>query len=185
MPDTYIRFSDLKDSHPSPIDGANDLLAIAHKDTQSPTGYNSMSVTPNALGAHSIEDQTFVNLHTTQKTVEGAINEIADNAPPHTYSTTEQVVGTWIDGSTVYEKVCTGTTNTSTSQVLASGVGKIISVSGHAGTYALPAVQLDSDRQYIIVLLGEATHEAKLFTLGSNYNGLTYEVVLRYIKVSS
>ena len=76
MPDTFIRFSDMKDSHPSPIDGANDLLAIAHKDISSSTGYNSMTVTPNALGAHAVEDQTFVNLQTTQKTVEGAINEL-------------------------------------------------------------------------------------------------------------
>ena len=390
MPDTYIRFSDLKDSHPSPIDGANDLLAIAHKDTQSATGYTSMSVTPNSLGAHAVEDQTFTNLKTTNKTVEGSINESISNfandysasstydvddcvlyagklykcitaitvaeawTPAHWtqikavdvgsggggnaniwegtqdeydaivtkdpdtvyfitdtngdgqqfqpiiyseeereigvwtdgkplyektfslqsqlvctsnswtdttisnttianiidvkclnsdgtiyecvgvnrnagsgyiqilntrnttiavntiilcytkttdiagsgtwtpqgvpavhYSTDEYIVGTWTDGSTVYEKVCTGTTSTSTSQVLASGVDKIISMSGHAGTYALPAVQLDSNRKYIIVLLGEAAHEAKLFTEGSNYNGLTYEVVLRYTKSSS
>ena len=184
MPDTYIRFSDLKDSHPSPIDGANDLLAIAHKDTQSATGYNSMSVTPNALGAHAVEDQTFVNLHTTQKTVEGAINEIADSGSSHAYSTTEQIVGTWTDGSTVYEKVCTGTT-VAGSVVLAGSVDKIISMAGHAGTYALPAVQLDNNRKYIIALVGDTTHEAKLFTEGSNYEGLTYEVVLRYTKASS
>ncbi len=76
MPDTFIRFSDLKDSHPSPIDGANDLLAIAHKDENSSTGYNSMSVTPNALGAHAVEDQTFVNLQTENKTIRNAINEL-------------------------------------------------------------------------------------------------------------
>lgn len=79
MPDSYIRFSDLKDSHPSPIDGANDLLTIAHKDTQSSTGYTSMTVTPNSLGAHAVEDQDFVNLHTTSKKIEGAINEIKDS----------------------------------------------------------------------------------------------------------
>lgn len=79
MPDTFIRFSDMKDSHPSPIDGANDLLAIAHKDINSPTGYTSMTTTPNALGAHAIEDQTFVNLETGSKTVEGAINQTLGN----------------------------------------------------------------------------------------------------------
>ena len=79
MPDTYIRFSDLKDTHPSPIDGANDLLAIAHKDTQSSTGYTSMTVTPNSLGAHAVEDQTFANLKTSNKTVEGAVNQTISN----------------------------------------------------------------------------------------------------------
>lgn len=79
MPDTFIRFSDMKDSHPSPIDGANDLLAISHKDINSSTGYNSMTVTPNALGSHAVEDQTFVNLETGAKTVEGAINQTLGN----------------------------------------------------------------------------------------------------------
>lgn len=79
MPDTFIRFSDLKDTHPSPLDGANDLLAIAHKDTQSPTGYTSMTTTPNALGSHAVEDQTFANFKTSNKTVEGAINETISN----------------------------------------------------------------------------------------------------------
>lgn len=182
MPDTFIRFSDMKDSHPSPIDGANDLLAIAHKDQTSATGYTSMTTTPNALGAHAVEDQTFVNFQTTAKTVEGAINELAQGgggggsstlagltdvditspsnnqvlkynstsqkwengagggssgdhitltqaeydalveagtvdpdafyfisdavmpAYSHQYSTSEQIVGTWVDGSPVYEK---------------------------------------------------------------------------------
>ena len=83
------------------------------------------------------------DLHTTSKTIIGAINEVHDNSTSpalddlsdvdideqtlvdgqgivydatsqkwkngmvgggHTYSTTEQVVGTWIDGSPVYEK---------------------------------------------------------------------------------
>lgn len=95
MPDTFIRFSDMKDSHPSPIDGANDLLAIAHKDTSSSTGYNSMTVTPNGLGAHAVEDQTFVNMQTTAKTVEGAINELNANK-----LTVTSVTGTLVAGQT-------------------------------------------------------------------------------------
>lgn len=79
MPDNFIRFSDLKDSHPSQIDGAHDLLALAHPDENSSTGYTSMTTTPNALGAHAIEDQTFVNLETGSKTVEGAINQTLGN----------------------------------------------------------------------------------------------------------
>lgn len=94
MPDTFIRFSDMKDSHPSPIDGANDLLAIAHKDINSSTGYNSMTVTPNALGSHAVEDQTFVNLTTNVKTVEGAINEINSKIA------LVEVTGTLIAGQT-------------------------------------------------------------------------------------
>lgn len=115
MPDTYIRFSDLKDSHPSPIDGANDLLAIAHKDTQSSTGYTSMSVTPNSLGAHAVEDQTFVNLHTTKKTVEGAINEISDGMASWT-----DVTGTLTAGQTSITLSDNAITTSSTVEIFTS-----------------------------------------------------------------
>ena len=104
----------------------------------------------------------------------------------HIYSTTEQIVGTWIDGSTVYEKVCTGTTNGETAQVLVSGVSKIVSMTGHAGPYALPALNIDNNRKYILVQVGGSSGtDARLYTSGSNYVGLTYEVVLRYTKSSS
>ena len=95
MPDTYIRFSDMAASHPSPMDGANDLLAIAHVDQNSTTGYNSMTVTPNQLGAHAVEDQTFVNLQTNQKTVEGDINELKNGK-----LTVTDLTGTLLAGQT-------------------------------------------------------------------------------------
>ena len=103
------------------------------------------------------------------------------------YSTTERVVGVWIDGTTpVYEKVCTGTTNGETAQVLVSGVDRIVSMTGHAGAYALPASNIDNNRKYILVQLsGSDGTEARLYTSGSNYAGLTYEIVLRYTKSSS
>ena len=101
MPDTYIRFSDMKDSHPSPIDGANDLLAIAHKDTSSSTGYNSMTVTPNALGGYAVEDQTFANLKTSNKTVRTAINQTISNFA-NDYDATATYV---LDDCVLYEGV--------------------------------------------------------------------------------
>lgn len=78
MADTYIKFSDLKDTHPSPIDGAHDLLAIAHKDAQT-DDYVSMTVTPNDVGSHAVEDMTFSNLKTSSKTVRTAINQTISN----------------------------------------------------------------------------------------------------------
>lgn len=75
MPD-LIKFSDLAGDHPLQLDGANDLLAIAIKNEASNTGYSSLTTTPNQLGAYAVEDMTFVNLTTTAKTVEGAINEL-------------------------------------------------------------------------------------------------------------
>ena len=105
MPD-IIRFSDMKNDHPLQLNGANDLLAIAVVSGGTETGYNSMTTTPNQLGQHIVIDQEFANLTTTAKTIQGAINELkADGgSSSHEYSTTEQVVGTWIDGRDVYEK---------------------------------------------------------------------------------
>ena len=75
MPD-LIKFSDLKTDHPLQLDGANDLIALASYTQQGETGYTSMTTTPNQLGAHAVESMTFANLQTTNKTVEGAINEV-------------------------------------------------------------------------------------------------------------
>lgn len=98
----------------------------------------------------------------------------------HDYSTTEKVVGKWIDGTTnVYEKVCTGTTIEG-SFVLISGVSKIIGIEGHAGVYPIPAVQIDNNRKYMIVIVSNG--DAKMYVSGSNYSSLSYEVVVKYIK---
>ena len=98
----------------------------------------------------------------------------------HTYSTTEKVVGKWTEGTTdVYEKVCTGTT-VEGSFVLISGVDKIIGIEGHAGVYPLPAVQIDNNRKYMIIIVSNG--DAKMYVNGSNYSGLSYEAVIRYIK---
>ena len=105
------------------------------------------------------------------------------NGQMHNYSLAEHIVGSWIDGSIVYEKVCTGTTNQDTAPVLVEGVDKIISVTGYAGVYSIPAIELDNNRRYITVVISSGN--AKLFTMGSNYAGLTFEIVLRYVKSSS
>lgn len=110
---------------------------------------------------------------------------ISDGIPSsslHNYSTTEKAVGKWIDDSTVYEKVCTGTTIEG-SVVLTTGVDKIISMTGHAGAYSLPALNIDNNRKYILAQVSGT--DAKLYASGSNYYNLAYEVVLRYTKASS
>lgn len=78
MPD-LIKFSDLKTDHPVQLNGANDLIAIASYTQQGDTGYTSLTTTPNQLGAHAVESMTFANLQTTNKTVEGAINELVSS----------------------------------------------------------------------------------------------------------
>ena len=233
MPD-LIRFSDLKNSQPLTLDGANDLFAIAVKNESSETGYTSMTVKPNMIAGYVAEDATYANLKTGStdgdNTIVKAINKtlgnfadefnttegstyakddcvlyngvlyqcsnisgttsgtfipadwtqiksvdvgsgggggssgdhitltqaeynalvqagtvdpdayyfISDATLPsyaHNYSTTEQVVGTWVDGSPVYEKtfvVNNPSTGNNTITHNISNLDMLISVSGFA-----------------------------------------------------
>ena len=53
-----ILISDLANSHPLTLDGANTLIPISHPDQGSETGYATMSTTPNQMGAYAVEGQT-------------------------------------------------------------------------------------------------------------------------------
>ena len=139
-------------------------------------------------GLGDLSDVTLTTPTNGQTLVYDSANSIWVNGnasgSSHTYSTTEQIVGVWTDGTTpVYEKVCTGTTDGDTAQVLVSGVDKVVSMTGHAGVYSLPAPYLDNNRRYIAVVV--SNNDAKVYTMGSNYTGLSFEVVLRYTKSSS
>lgn len=86
------------------------------------------NVVPNPQGAAT---DTLVKLG-----IEGTIYDFAGGGSSgHNYSTTEQVVGTWIDGSTIYEKTIVATNirvNTSDWQNLEqiSDIDKLISTEG-------------------------------------------------------
>lgn len=119
-------------------------------------------LTFNALGLFLNKVLNYASdLHTTSKTIIGAINELAAGSGQsldtlndvdidaqtladgqgifydateqkwkngtvgggHAYSTTEQVVGTWIDGKTLYEKTVSETITNSSAQVIATVVG--------------------------------------------------------------
>lgn len=60
------------------------------------SGGSGSSVVPNPQGAAT---DTLVKVG-----IDGTIYDFAGGGSTHNYSTTEQVVGTWIDGSTLYEK---------------------------------------------------------------------------------
>lgn len=120
---------------------ASDVIAEQRENSGT---WLTRKLTFNALGLFLLKVLNFASdLHTTSKTIIGAINELAQGSGQsldtlndvdiddqtladgqgivydataqkwkngavsgggHTYSTTEQVVGTWIDGSTLYEK---------------------------------------------------------------------------------
>lgn len=179
MPDTFIRFSDMKDSHPSPIDGANDLLAIAHKDINSSTGYNSMTVTPNALGSHAVEDQTFVNLETGAKTVEGAINQTLGNFA-NKYDQTQQyaVDDCVLYAGTLYKCVVAISTpeawnSTHWEQIKAIDVG-----SGGGGGSSADHITLTQAEYDALVHAGTVDPNAFYFIKDTNGDGQKFQPVI-------
>ena len=94
MPDVdLVRFSDMKESHPIELNSANDLIAIAHPDQQSSTGYVTMTTTPRQLSEHTVKEVNFLDLKTSTKNVQGAINQTISNFADDYSSSSTYAVG--------------------------------------------------------------------------------------------
>lgn len=81
----------------------NDLIEVAIPDIGSATGYISKKNNLGNIADAVLGDFTQASLSTTDKTIVGAINEVFDKTAD-VYSTTEQTVGTWVDGKPIYRK---------------------------------------------------------------------------------
>ena len=92
----------------------------------------------------------------------------------HTYSTTEQVIGTWIDGKPIYEitydleSVTTLSSSYSHSGIVISTIKKIISISSaiDANGQSIPLiVGLYSDNELAVAFAGGPNNGLKSFTI--------------------
>lgn len=124
------------------------------------------------------------------------------NKPMHNYSTSEQVVGTWIDGKPLYEKTISSDAerdgSVSTSQAIAHGISnlkEVITINGFAsfgnnGSW-LPIIFSDnagatlSNSRVKIINIGLSNVN---FEIGNNYNGNNkinkVRITLRYTKTT-
>jgi hypothetical protein len=111
----------------------------------------------------------------------------------HTYSTTEQVVGTWIDGRTVYEKTFEFENPSTGNTVLNHGItnfGSVISVVGsfHRNDgYDEPVPFPHNDVSFMVSLV-DFTSTQMTRVVGSVYTG-TYKLTrasftVRYLKTA-
>lgn len=128
-----------------------DLFEVAVVNAQSQTGYSSYKESLAAIADAIAGNFQYPLLltQTTAKTLAGAINELAQSSGGggHTYSTTEQVVGEWIDGSTLYEKtVSFGALPDTNTKTVAHGI------SGFDVIFIEKAFAMDTSGGYYIEL---------------------------------
>lgn len=123
-------------------------------------------------------------------TVQAAIDEVAATSGGVNYSTTEHVIGTWIDGATLYEKtVDFGTLPNAGTKDISSGLSNvnIISITGIAtgGGFVLPLpYAVPSGANTDISLNYNATGNYITIIDGYNWSDRTAYVTLRYTKNS-
>lgn len=145
------------------------------------------------IGDYVAKEQTHSTLNTISKKLIGAINEIAaggggGGGSSHNYSTTEQIVGTWIDGSTLYEKTIPITQGSTETHVSLSdldidtffAVSAFIIHSGNGDTVPLTYYTTGSDKS---MLYYNRTNK-RLVVQGGTWTGSGY-VTIRYTKSSS
>lgn len=134
--------------------------------TANQIGYNNTS---SGLAATDIQD---------------AIDELTTSKV--NYSTTEHVVGTWIDGSVLYEKtIDCGTLPNATSKNVAhniSNLDKVVMIDGVAGNvsafFSLPYVYSSADGNITVFVAGT---DIRLIT-ATDYSNYHAYVTLRYTK---
>lgn len=142
-----------------------------------------------------IDDQTLTNGQgiiydaTAQKWKNGSVG----GGGGHTYSTTEQVVGTWIDGRNVYEKTFEYDNPSTGNSILAHGItnfGSVISVVGsfhRDDGYDEPVPYPHNDVSFMVSLV-DFTSTQMTRVVGSVYTG-TYKLTrvsftVRYLKTT-
>lgn len=101
----------------------------------------------------------------------------------HVYSTNETIVGTWIDGKEVYEKVIPTTINVDLTDL---HIDKMIEISGsinHTNGKWTPISYASSDRDYAVPVYDSTTKILTVAAFGTASGG-TWYLILRYTKTS-
>ena len=109
----------------------------------------------------------------------------------HTYSTTEQVVGTWTNGKTLYEKTYEITDSFTPYRLDLSSIDidELFIKDGYYNTtysnstYLLPLNLFEETNYYTLTMLNKS--DKKLIMKVSGYTGVSAKVVLRYTKTTS
>lgn len=137
-----------------------------------------------------VASASFTLLYTKTTDQPGAGTWTPDGAYTHHYSTDEKVVGTWVDGKTIYEKtVNCGTLPNGTSKTVAhniSNLGNIVSIKGIAyetNGNTLPMPYLNADNFNYTVQL-EVNSTNIVFNTKIDFTAYTGFITIQYTKSS-
>lgn len=121
----------------------------------------------------------------TKKYVDDAVSTgVANASPIHVYSTTEKVVGKWIDGKDVYEKCVTFTTPNDGSQVsMGIRVSSVIDIKFVGLTSGNYVVDYNYNDQYTLsVYVGPSDPILVVRALNSEYMNRQFIAIIQYTK---
>ena len=165
------------------------LLTSAAQPVAGVTSFNSRTgaVVPASSdydGSMIDYDNTVSGLNSTD--VQGAIDEIATSIPDN-YSTTEHVVGTWIDGSPLYEKtIDLGYLPNATIKNVPHGISNldvVVSLSGIANTttvsVVLPSASPAGLSNAVVIVRNDANI---VINSGMDYSAYHGYATIRYTK---
>lgn len=129
------------------------------------------------------------NLNTTSKNVVGAINEVYNN---NIFSTTETIIGKWINGKSIYRKVIDfgALPNNTRKQVyhnisnidIFTNIYGVASTANNVYSYPLPVIYRSSESNYNIEVLASKKYVEMATT--EDRSAITAYVVLEYTKTS-
>ena len=158
-----------------------------------PNGNNLQAVYPISGGLNILSGAKFTLYYTKTADTAGSGTWTPQGVPAVHYSTEEQVIGTWIDGNTLYQKTidCGALPNNTTKTVDydISNVQKFVGfegvgVSGNGGLIPIPFVNDTTKDEDLLCIVSVPNANIRFTSKGnkSAYNGY---VTLRYIKSTS
>lgn len=168
---------------------ANDLYEIVCEEAHIDSATGTLEAWFRLANTRTVKTITLRYTKTTDTT--GSGNWTPDGAPAHHYSLNEHIIGTWYDGSTLWEKtivVGTPTHNAYTSYSHGiSNLGKLVNAFGSCtnnGSNQLNVPLPNMTSQYSI-FLGNVNSTVFYYQFGSGFNAITdFVVTLQYTKSS-
>ena len=131
-------------------------------------------------------DAIYITLRYTKTTdVAGSGSWNTDGVPTHHYSTTEQVIGTWIDGKPLYERTYEGTTSASSAVTVMIDLGTGMVIRRFDGTIGGRGLNSYYEAGHFNRMwIGGNGYQLAYLPNGSEFLSQPYNVTIQYTKTT-